>query len=296
MTDDLTIVETKPEHRLGIIHAKNPHDVIVQASAIAKELAGIIKANNLTTMIKGREYVQVEGWSTMGAMLGVLPREVCVQRQEDGGYEAIVELVRITDNVVIGRASASVGMDEVWGNRAEYARRSMAITRAVGKAYRMGFSWIMGLAGFAPTPAEEMVDGEYHDAPPPAEQTKAKTTNGKHSVAARPLSPESLADFLNKKAATYVGRDASEKQHSLFSGMMDTLVMGDDDKRKTIMVFLFGVPSRKDVPPELVLAALDWLRPTKDSGGAFSPDPMAVKEAEAVWTASLKTEGQQELL
>ena len=34
----------------------------------------------------------------------------------------------------------------------------MAITRATGKAFRLSFSWIMKLAGFQPTPAEEMVD------------------------------------------------------------------------------------------------------------------------------------------
>jgi hypothetical protein len=166
------IVKIEQEIRLGIIPARTPHDVIVQASSIAKELAKLIKDNHLSKPIQGREYVYVEGWSTMGAMLGVLPREVSTNRLEDGSYEATVELIRITDTAVVGRASALVGMDEkdnrgklTWGSRPEYARRSMAVTRATGKAYRLGFSWIMGLAGYAPTPAEEMdfVDGEYRE-------------------------------------------------------------------------------------------------------------------------------------
>lgn len=173
--------------QLGIIPAKTPHDVIVQATGIAKELAGIIKKNRLSRQIQGREYVYVEGWSTMGAMLGVLPREVpeLTRRHEDGGYEATVELIRITDGQVIGRASAFVGMDEksssgklTWGSRPEYARRSMAVTRATGKAYRLGFSWIMGLAGYAPTPAEEMdiIEGEF--AEKPADRKPVSQTNG----------------------------------------------------------------------------------------------------------------------
>lgn len=163
------------EYKLGIIPAKTPHDVIVQATIIAKELAKLIKDNRLSRQIQGREYVYVEGWSTMGAMLGVLPREVFAIRNADGSYEATVELIRITDGAVIGRASAFVGMDEkdrsgklTWGNRPEYARRSMAVTRATGKAYRLGFSWIMGLAGYAPTPAEEMddvIEGEFREHP-----------------------------------------------------------------------------------------------------------------------------------
>jgi hypothetical protein len=33
----------------------------------------------------------------------------------------------------------------------------MAVTRATGKAYRLAFSWIMNLAGYEVTPAEEMM-------------------------------------------------------------------------------------------------------------------------------------------
>ncbi len=171
MNADTEIIEVEPTMRLGILPARTPHDVIVQATSIAKELAVIVKQNHLSRQIQGREYVYVDGWSTMGAMLGVLPREVTelTRRFDDGSYEATVELIRINDGAIIGRASAFVGMDEkdrsgklTWGSRPEYARRSMAVTRATGKAFRLGFSWIMGLAGYAPTPAEEMegIDSE----------------------------------------------------------------------------------------------------------------------------------------
>ena len=42
--------------------------------------------------------------------------------------------------------------------RGPAARRSMAQTRATGKACRLAFSWIMALAGYEPTPAEELPD------------------------------------------------------------------------------------------------------------------------------------------
>jgi len=183
---DIIPVETT-EYRLGIIPARTPHDVITQATSIAKELAKIINDNHLSSKIQNRNFVHVEGWSTMGAMLGVLPREMpeLTRRFDDGSYEATVELIRISDNAVIGRASALVGMDEkdrngklTWGNRAEYARRSMAVTRATGKAYRLGFSWIMALAGYEPTPAEEMqdvIDGEYKTATQPAQAASIET-------------------------------------------------------------------------------------------------------------------------
>ena len=36
----------------------------------------------------------------------------------------------------------------------------MAVTRATGKAYRLGFSWIIKLAGYEATPAEEIPQEE----------------------------------------------------------------------------------------------------------------------------------------
>lgn len=186
------IVKIESDMRLGIIPARTPHDVIVQAAEIAKELAGIIKDRKLTVSIQGRNFVRVEGWSTMGAMLGVLPREVTemTKRFEDGSYESTVELIRISDGAVIGRASALVGMDEkdskgkpTWANRAEYARRSMAVTRATGKAYRLGFSWIIAMAGYETTPAEEMetIDGQYREAEQPTQSDPTPpATNGKN--------------------------------------------------------------------------------------------------------------------
>jgi hypothetical protein len=151
----VTIPET--EIRLGSLAVSRPTDMIDRASEIATALATVVKDRKLSRNISGREYVYVEGWATMGAMIGILPREVRVTEHDNGDFEAVVELIRVTDGAVVGQGSALVGYDEpTWNKRPRYAKRSMAITRATGKAYRLGFSWIMTLAGYAPTPAEEM--------------------------------------------------------------------------------------------------------------------------------------------
>jgi len=157
--------------QLGMLKATGPADVIRQATGIATQLTAIIDSRKLYAVVRGKKHVMVEGWTTLGAMLGVVPREVSCTRQEDGGFVAVVELVRANDGAIIGRGSALCGMDETdskgnltWAVRPEYSRRSMAVTRATGKAYRLGFSWIMTLAGYSPTPAEEM----------PREETKKK--------------------------------------------------------------------------------------------------------------------------
>ena len=150
--------------QLGTIMVSGPQDVVAQATAIATTLAAVIDKRRLYSTIQRKRYVRVEGWTTLGAMLGVLPREVAVEKHEDGGFTATVELIRATDGQVIGRGSAAVGMDEpTWAKRPEYARRSMAVTRATGKAFRLGFSWIMTLAGYEVTPAEEMPQVVEHN-------------------------------------------------------------------------------------------------------------------------------------
>jgi hypothetical protein len=212
------VVEYQPQTRelaLGSLPTSGPAALIQQASDIAKELAKIIRDRRLASRIQGKEFVHVEGWSTMGAMLGVLPREVSTKRLEDGSYEATVELIRINDGAIIGRASAICGVDEkdrngnlTWANRPEYARRSMSVTRATGKAYRLGFSWIMALAGYEPTPAEEMIDtGDSNTTTrttkPPKPTTKPSGNEGNGKEKGFSLSEEAMKAILDAKLAEH---------------------------------------------------------------------------------------------
>jgi len=185
MEHEVVKYETEKGIQLGTLWVASPEAVVARASSIASALAEIIEQRKLFNIISRRKYVRVEGWSTLGAMMGVLPREVEVAERENGDFEAVVELIRASDGVVVGRGSAICGMDErTWANRERFARRSMAVTRATGKAFRLGFSWIVQLAGYEATPAEEMdglvVDAEVTELPrKPAKATpKPDPTNG----------------------------------------------------------------------------------------------------------------------
>jgi hypothetical protein len=126
---------------------------------MAQQLAKIIQQRKLYATIKGRKYVTIEGWTTCGVMCNVMPREVGVIESSDGTFTATVELVRMSDQVVVGRASSMCGPDEtLWKDRPRHMRRSMAITRASSRAFRLVFAWVMKLAGYEGTPAEEMPD------------------------------------------------------------------------------------------------------------------------------------------
>jgi hypothetical protein len=133
------------------------HRVLDIAVMIATQLKDIISKRNLYKTIGAKNHVYVEGWTTLGSLLGVLPAEESSVALEDGSYESVVHLLRSSDQAIVGRASAVCGTDEpTWKSRPRYARKSMATTRATGKAYRLGFSWLMVMAGYDPTPLEEM--------------------------------------------------------------------------------------------------------------------------------------------
>ena len=141
---------------LGTLQASSPAALVSGAAEMAHELATVIDKQKLFTVIQGKKFVGVEGWTTLAVMLGCVAREVSTT-ETDGIYVAVVELVRMNDGACISRASAECGEEKPWNTRAKYARRSMAQTRATGKACRLAFSWIMSLAGYEPTPAEEMI-------------------------------------------------------------------------------------------------------------------------------------------
>jgi len=154
---------TTSQVSLGTLQAASPAALVAGAAELASQLAIVIDKQKLVTVIKGRRFVNVEGWTTLATMLGVTAREVSTL-EADGIYTATVELVRMSDGTCISRASAECGSPDeldrygqpVWSARPRYARRSMAQTRATGKACRLAFSWIMSLAGYEVTPAEEM--------------------------------------------------------------------------------------------------------------------------------------------
>lgn len=137
-----------------------PNEVIGNAVTIANSLAQIVERAKLATNISGKRYVMAEGWTTLGAMLSVFPQVEWTKRVDLGNgayaWESRVQLVK-SDGRLIASAEAMAASNEgaKWCGK-EYSVRSMAQTRATGKAFRLAFSWIMTLAGFEPTPAEEM--------------------------------------------------------------------------------------------------------------------------------------------
>lgn len=132
-----------------------------QILEFATSLKEMIVQNKLYTDIKGKNYVNVEGWQIAGAFTGTYPivekvEQIPTTNPREYKYRAEVSL-RDKDNNVVGYGVALCSNKE-HGKTGfdEYAVASMAQTRAVGKAYRMKIGWLLKVAGYETTPAEEM--------------------------------------------------------------------------------------------------------------------------------------------
>lgn len=131
-----------------------------QILGFATSLKDMIVDNKLFTNIKGKNYVNVEGWQIAGAFTGTFPNVEKVEElpSKPGEYKYRAEVsLRDKDNNQVGYGVAICSNREPGKNRFdEFAVASMAQTRALGKAYRMKLGWLLKIAGYETTPAEEM--------------------------------------------------------------------------------------------------------------------------------------------
>jgi hypothetical protein len=144
MTTEIATVDTT-----GLVS----HRTATTAAGLCKEL--VVKT---AMKIQGRRYVQVEGWQAIANAFGCVASARNVERIE-GGYRATGQVIRVADGTVLAEAEGFVGDDEsLWQKRPVFARRAMAQTRAMSRACRSAFAFVVTLmdAGLETTPAEEM--------------------------------------------------------------------------------------------------------------------------------------------
>ena len=258
MNDEMVVHENV---QLGVLQAHSPGDVIRRATEIANPLADLIHEKELYRIINKKKYVFVEGWTTLGAMLGIFPRTVRVDEILDGVFEAEVELIRGSDGMTVGGGIAECGADPPWDNRQRYAKKSMAITRASGKAYRLSLAWIMKLAGYEGTPAEEMADainGEFKE----VKEEPAKTDP--------------------KPKGKSWGKDSFHRAKQL---LMDNMVLEPDSVNEHVMALLQLSPFDENFEDE---ALVRWGKLYRGERDADGNEKMKPKEAAKIATEKFK--------
>jgi len=137
-----------------------PKAVIKVAVEQARELKKIVQASKLAIRIRQSDHLKFEAWQTLGAFSGITSGVEWTKPLYDKegnliGFEA--RAVAWKNGEQISAAEAQCTKEEGnWKDRELWQIRSMAQTRACAKALRNVLSWIVVLAGYSPTPAEEM--------------------------------------------------------------------------------------------------------------------------------------------
>ena len=154
-----------------------PKEQVERASEMARVLQDVVNQANLAKSFGGqKKHLEFEAWQTIGQFFNSTPITEWTKPIHDGdkiiGWESRV-IVHDGTGREIGAAESMCMRDEKnWANKPNYALRSMAQTRAAGKALRSVFAFVAVLAGYSATPSEEMVDAVKSTRPAPKHQQK----------------------------------------------------------------------------------------------------------------------------
>lgn len=152
------MIVAPPPQRLAL--QREPEEVLKEAAKAAAALRDVIESKPNKVVINGKTYPTHEDWLTVARFFGVTvtTRETkYIERGRVRGYEAYAEAILASTGQVVGAGEMECLDDESkWSDKPLFQLRSMAQTRAQAKALRSIFSWVVVLAGYAPTPAEEM--------------------------------------------------------------------------------------------------------------------------------------------
>ena len=174
-------VEVRPvqsnvdNHRALFSH--DPEKAYREAQQLVNVVASRCTGPGYLVNIRGKQYPKIEWWTSVSASLGLFPQVLYskrLDRDSEIAYEAKVEVHRNGQIIASGEAMCS-NREERWRNADEYAIKSMSITRASGKAYRIPLSFLAVMAGLEVTPAEEMPVHESTQSIPMYERTNNHT-------------------------------------------------------------------------------------------------------------------------
>jgi len=171
--------------------AQAPEVVLQEAQRAASALQRVVAGKKKPVIFRGEQYLEFEDWQTVAKFYGFCARTLEAEPVEIFGVKgakARAEVVDLRTGQVIGGAEAYCMRDEEnWQGKPWFQLASMAQTRAGAKALRNVLAWVVVLAGYRPTPAEEIQEENT-----PA-QVKARviTSQGNGSAGSSPSGHES---------------------------------------------------------------------------------------------------------
>jgi len=158
--------------------SRKPPEIIEEARLAATELQKVITTKKKKVVFNGEQYLEFEDWQLLGRFYSMTVQVKATDLISYGniqGFWARADLLQ--HGSVISSAEAMCLNDEPnWSKKPLFQLRSMAQTRACAKALRNVLSFVVVLAGYRPTPAEEMDSAEGAAAKKRMPQAKSAAT------------------------------------------------------------------------------------------------------------------------
>lgn len=219
-TEGLQIYQ--PDAQVGELKLwRPPEEVLIEAQQAAAALQKRIAGKKKKVVFNGEQYIENDDWQMLSNFFGYAPKIESTEFVEYGdvqGFKAVAVLLNERTGMVVGRGEAlCLDEEENWGPRTKYEYRdvldaqghkiwennkprrervavgevdtplfqlaSMAQTRACNKAMSNKLKWVVSLAGYATTPAEDM-----HEATMPPEKELAQPLPTE--IKRKPLTPD----------------------------------------------------------------------------------------------------------
>ena len=132
------------------------------AVAKAKTFTSIVESQKLYTRMGPGKHLHVEAWQTIAMGYGLTPgiksAEILydAETRQEIGAKATSVIYDQTGTIRGGAEAYCMRSERNWGSKPVHQLLSMAGTRAVSKGLRLLLAWVVVLAGYNPTPYEEM--------------------------------------------------------------------------------------------------------------------------------------------
>lgn len=240
------IVDSKTGE-LSIFEEQSPKDLLLRAKGAAMALEEVIKSNSKAPMIfNGKRYLEYSHWQTIATFyhVTVATKEAeYVKIGETEGFRARAEVIDQGTGLVVGTGDAYCMRDEVnWKSKPLFQLASMAQTRAGCKALSNKYRYVAIVAGYDPTPGEEVQDMKS-DIAMPKEKIHAIPALAQPQPAIEFGGPQQTPEDMDFT-------EQEKKSESKFFKKLHAVAREkglDKEKMKTSIKVLFNKESSKDL-------------------------------------------------
>jgi hypothetical protein len=144
--------------------------------------------------------------------------------------------------------------------------------------------------------AQWLNSGDAPAAKPANKETGNEASEKPMNGSPRPYPPEVLKAKILDFADQMSGNPLKGNEAQTVAMNLNECFGGNEDKRKTLLHYLTGKTSAKELDAGWLLALKKWIHVTQDAqSGKWFMDPLAVQEANAAYEAAMIAQGQMKM-